>query len=71
MAKKPPKGKPDMPAVETELRAVRLELPLKIHAKLRVEAARKDMSLAGLARSVMEDYAAGKLVKREREGAES
>jgi hypothetical protein len=70
MAKKTPKGKADMPATETELRAVRLELPLRIHAKLRIEAAKKDISLASLARSVMEDYAAGRLVRREREGGE-
>jgi hypothetical protein len=64
MAKKQPKGKVEMPATATELRAVRLELPPHIHAKLRIEAAKKDISLASLARSVVEDYVAGRLVRK-------
>jgi predicted HicB family RNase H-like nuclease len=64
MAKKQAKVKGDMPATETELRAVRLELPPQIHAKLRIEAAKKDVSLASLARSVVEDYVTGRLVRR-------
>jgi hypothetical protein len=64
MAKKPAKRKGDMQATQSELRAVRLELPQHLHVKLRVEAAKKDVSLASLARSIVEDYVMGKLVRR-------
>jgi plasmid stability protein len=50
MAKRKPKGKPEMPATEAKLRAVRLELPEDIHKLLRLEAAKRDTSLGELAR---------------------
>jgi len=48
--------KTDMPAVEQKLRMVRLELPEDFHKLLRLEAAKRDISLAALAREAVEAY---------------
>jgi hypothetical protein len=68
MARKRVQRKEDMPATETALRAVRLELPSNIHAKLRIEAAKKDVSLASLARTIVEDYVTGKSARKGKAG---
>jgi len=60
MPPKQPKGKPDMPATEAKLRAVRLELPEDVHKLLRIEAARRDMSLADLARALVTEVLTGR-----------
>jgi hypothetical protein len=54
MARKKTTEKPDMPAVEEKLRMVRLELPEEWHKLLRLEAAKRDVSLAALAREYVE-----------------
>lgn len=53
MPPKQPKGKRDMPATEVKLRAVRLELPEDVHKLLRLEAAKRDVSLGDLARALV------------------
>jgi hypothetical protein len=58
MARKQTKGKPDMPATEEKLRAVRLELSEEEHAALRIEAAKQDVSLMTLARIAVNEYLA-------------
>jgi predicted HicB family RNase H-like nuclease len=63
MARKKTEGKPDMPATEEKLRAVRLELPEDVHKLLRLEAARQDASLGELARQYVTDA-----LKRPRRG---
>jgi hypothetical protein len=57
MAKKP-KGKPAMIATETEteMKVVRLELPLVTHKAFRVAAAEEGVSMALLARKAVEEY---------------
>jgi predicted HicB family RNase H-like nuclease len=52
-----PKGKP-MDATGTELKAVRLELPVETHRELRIEAAKQGVSMATLARQVIEAFLA-------------
>jgi plasmid stability protein len=54
MARKKTTEKPDMQALEEKLRAVRLELPEDTHKLLRLEAAKRDVSLAALARELVE-----------------
>jgi hypothetical protein len=43
---------------ETEevLKAVRLDIPLSMHRELRIEAAKRDMSMAALVRGLVEEY---------------
>ena len=53
--KKSTEGKP-VNVVGTELKAVRLELTPEIHKELRIEAARRDMSMAALVRGLVEDF---------------
>ncbi len=53
--KKKPEDKP-MEAVANETKFVRLELPIESHRLLRLEAARQEMSMAELARTVVEEY---------------
>ena len=67
MARKRPKGKPDMPATAApeKLRAVRLELPEEIHKLLRKEAAEQDKSLGELAR----EFVTEALTRRKTGGA--
>ena len=45
-----------MIAVEVEPKSIRLELPPKIHQQFRVEAAKEGMSMAAVARPLVEDY---------------
>jgi hypothetical protein len=47
-----------MNAQGVELRAVRLELDAATHKVLRVEAAKRDMSMAALVRSLVEEFVA-------------
>jgi plasmid stability protein len=58
--KQPVKGPGDMPATETQLRAVRLELPENAHKLLRLEAAKQDKSLSQMARDIVEGYLLGR-----------
>jgi predicted HicB family RNase H-like nuclease len=44
-----------MPATGEKLRMVRLELPEEWHKLLRLEAAKRDVSLAALAREYVEE----------------
>ncbi len=55
MARKKPDSQ-DSPVKEEGLRMVRLELPEESHKLLRLEAARRDVSLAFLAREAVEGY---------------
>jgi len=55
MARKKPDNQ-DAPAKAERLRMVRLELPEESHKLLRLEAARRDVSLAFLAREAVEGY---------------
>jgi predicted HicB family RNase H-like nuclease len=48
--------KKDVPATETEIKFVRLELPIETHRSLRMEAARQEVSMARLARIAVEEY---------------
>jgi hypothetical protein len=64
MAKKSGEN-PKMPAsaTETELRSVRLQLPVDDHKKLRRLAADQDTNMAILARRVMMEYIASHTLK--------
>jgi plasmid stability protein len=44
-----------MDATGTELKAVRLELPVETHRELRIEAAKEGVSMAMFARKLVED----------------
>jgi plasmid stability protein len=55
MARKQKEEK-SMIAVEVEPKSIRLELPPDIHQKFRVEAAKEGMSMAAVARRLVEDY---------------
>jgi hypothetical protein len=57
--------KPDMPATQEKLRAVRLELPEDVHKLLRREAAERDVSLGELARELVTNA-----LKQPRKGGE-
>jgi plasmid stability protein len=50
-----PKGKP-IDAAGTELKAVRVELPPPLHKQLRIEAARRDQSMAAMVRWMIEEF---------------
>jgi len=65
MARKTTKGKPDMPATEQKLRAVRLELPEDVHRLLRRKAADEDKSLGELARQFVTEALKGPVRKGE------
>jgi hypothetical protein len=58
MAKKRAPEKPIVNATSTEeaLKAVRLELPFRIHRELRIEAARRDTHMSALARIAVEEF---------------
>ena len=49
-----------MPAVaeETELKLVRLELPPEVHKQFRIEAAKEGLSMAAMARRLVEEWTA-------------
>lgn len=55
MPRKKVKGKP-VTATGTELKSVRLELTPETHKELRVEAAKRDQSMAALVRNLVEDF---------------
>jgi hypothetical protein len=58
MARKQSQGSKNVPAVSTAeaVRAVRLELPVSLHKKFRVEAAKEDSSMAAIARRLVEEW---------------
>ena len=45
---------------ETGLKLVRLELPTDVHKQFRVEAAREGLSMAAMARKLVEEWIAGR-----------
>jgi len=47
-----------MLAVETEPKSIRLELPADVHREFRIEAAKEGMSMASVARRLVEEYLA-------------
>ena len=55
MARSKPENK-KMPAIASETKYVRLELPIDTHRALRLEAARQELSMAHLARIAVEEY---------------
>jgi hypothetical protein len=55
MPRKTTKGGKLVNAAGIELKAVRLELSPETHKKLRIEAARRDLSMAALARQFVEE----------------
>jgi hypothetical protein len=59
MARKQTKETP-MPATESieEVKAVRLDLPIELHRELRLEAARREQSMAALVRGLVEEFLA-------------
>jgi hypothetical protein len=65
MAKKriQPEVKP-MPAVveETGLKLVRLEMPPEVHRQFRVESAKEGLSMAAMARKLIEQWTAARKV---------
>ena len=62
--RKTPEGKP-MNATGQELKTVRLELPKDLHKRLRREAAERDMSMAALARLLVDEGLSRKKSKSE------
>ena len=52
-----------VPATETTLKAVRLELSPDVHKQLRIEAAQQDKSMAALVRDLVEEFLAGRKPK--------
>jgi hypothetical protein len=55
--KRSAKGK-QVNAQGTELKAIRLDLDATTHRLLRIEAAKREMSMAGLVRALVEEYVA-------------
>jgi hypothetical protein len=47
-----------MVAAETELKLVRLGLPESVHRQFRVEAAKENVSMAAMARRLVEEWVA-------------
>jgi predicted HicB family RNase H-like nuclease len=56
MARKSSPEKKNMEAVASETKFVRLELPIEIHRKLRLQAAKEEVSMAQLAKLAVEEY---------------
>jgi hypothetical protein len=58
MARKQSKGEKPVPTTEAaeEVKAVRLDLSIAMHRELRIEAAKRDMSMASLVRGLVEEY---------------
>ncbi|MHB1558585.1 MAG: hypothetical protein ACYC61_14100 [Isosphaeraceae bacterium] len=56
MAKTNAKGKVMPAVVENEAKSIRLELPPAVHQEFRVEAAKEGLSMAAVARRLVEDY---------------
>jgi hypothetical protein len=52
------KGAKDVTATETEAKSIRLELPIDLHKQFRVEAAKEGMSMAAVARRLVEEWMA-------------
>jgi hypothetical protein len=50
------KGDKPMPAVEAEAKSIRLELSPDLHRQFRIEAAKEGISMAAVARRLVEDY---------------
>jgi hypothetical protein len=58
MARKQSKGKEPMTSVEAEAKSIRLELSPEDHQSFRVEAAKEGLSMAAVARRLVEEYLA-------------
>jgi hypothetical protein len=58
MARKKPTEQEPMEAVASETKFVRLELPIETHRKLRLQAAKEEVSMAQLAKTAVEEYLA-------------
>jgi plasmid stability protein len=56
MARAKAKGAKNVIATEIEAKSIRLELPPDVHQQFRVEAAKEGMSMAAVARRLVEDY---------------
>jgi hypothetical protein len=64
MARAKTKGAEKVIATEIEGKSIRLELPPDVHQHFRVEAAKEGMSMAAVARRLVEEY----LAKRKSKG---
>jgi ParG len=56
MERKGPGRKRGMPPVDVEPKSVRLELAADIHKQFRVEAAKEGMSMAAVAKQLVEEW---------------
>jgi plasmid stability protein len=56
MARAKAKGAKNVIATEIEAKSIRLELPPDVHQQFRVEAAKEGMSMAAVARRLVEEY---------------
>ena len=56
MARAKTKGAKNVIATEIEAKSIRLELPPDVHQQFRVEAAKEGMSMAAVARRLVEEY---------------
>ena len=56
MARAKPKGAKNVIATEIEAKSIRLELLPDVHQQFRVEAAKEGMSMAAVARRLVEEY---------------
>jgi hypothetical protein len=56
MARAKSKGAKGMVGTENEAKSIRLELPPDVHHTFRVEAAKEGMSMAAVARRLVEQY---------------
>ena len=56
MAHKQPEGTNGMTAVETKPQSVRLEIPPEVHRQFRIESAKEGLSMAAVARQLVEDW---------------
>jgi hypothetical protein len=57
------KKEPQVPAIHTELRTVRLDLPPGDHKRLKILAAEHDVPMAILARKIVQEYIARRTPK--------
>lgn len=56
MARAKTRGAKNAIATEIEAKSIRLELPPDVHQQFRVEAAKEGMSMAAVARRLVEEY---------------
>jgi ParG len=58
MARRQTKGKTPVIATDEEVKSVRLELPESVHREFRVEVAKEGMSMAAMAKQLVEEWLA-------------